>query len=171
MAAHSFGDFPSISAFLASFEADRQARNDDAEEGLSLAARRERRRRQQQERNVVEVSGTIRVREPDDVDGDRHHRLRVTMCDVLVSDPDVDTDLSAHLASGEDVFVAIRFGDRMGILHPVPGLDAGRVVHLRGEWIPAAVAREHGGEHLSVLHFTHHPIGFVCTETPEQCFS
>jgi endonuclease G len=59
----------------------------------------------------------------------------------------------------------------MGILKPVPGLEKGRVAHLRGEWITAAQAHGHGGERLAVLHFTHHPIGFVCTEHPERCYS
>ena len=76
-------------------------------------------------------------------------------------------------AQGEDVFVAIRIGDRMGILNPpTEGLDAGDAVHLRGEWIPRDRAQAHGGEAMSVLHFTHHPIGFLCIETPsERCFS
>jgi hypothetical protein len=42
-------------------------------------------------------------------------------------------------------------------------------MHLKGEWIPKAKATAHGGKKMSVLHFTHHPIGFTCT--PAKCFS
>lgn len=104
-----------------------------------------------------------------DVDGDRHYRLLVTIAEIIESDPDVDADLHNNLADKSDVFVAIRYGDRMGIMEPIEGLDEGANVHLRGEWITKERAKEHGGRVLSVLHFTHHPIGFVCTE--EKCFS
>jgi endonuclease G len=118
---------------------------------------------------VVEISATIRVREPDDNDGDRHQRLLVTVTEIFESDPDVDDDLQRCFSTGEDVFVAIRFGDRMGILRPVPGLEAGIELDLKGEYIPKDRAASHGGEAVSVLHFTHHPVGFLCT--PDECFS
>ena len=119
--------------------------------------------------NVVEVDATIDVREPDDVDGDRHYRLRVRVDDVLHGDPDVDADIERNVENHSDVFVAIRYGDRMGILEPIPGLDPGVKLRLKGEWIPRDQAQNHGGEKMSVLHFTHHPIGFTCT--PQKCFS
>jgi endonuclease G len=167
----SFGKFPSFSKFLDSLEADRQRANEAAEAGLSLEARRSRRR--QPARNVVEVSAVVLVHEPDDTDGDRHLRMKVRISEVVETDPDVDADLQRCFTTGDAVFVAVRIGDRMGILNPpVDGLNEGSALHLRGEWIPLESAQAHGGERMSVLHFTHHPIGFICTETPEEkCFS
>jgi hypothetical protein len=49
------------------------------------------------------------------------------------------------------------------------GLGPGLEPHVRGEWIPRDRAYAHGGELMSVSHFTHHPVGFVCT--PSACFS
>lgn len=171
-----FGKFTSFSKFLDQFEAERQQQAQIADEGLTLEARRRRRRPQPEpglnRRNVVEVSGKVKVREPDDVDGDRHIRLRVEVLTVQATDLDVDEDLQRCVSGREEVFVAIRIGDRMGILNPpTTGLAPEDTVHLRGEWIPREQARSHGGEPMSVLHFTHHPIGFLCVESPEVCFS
>ncbi len=163
---NSFGKFPSFGKFIESLEAARQIEERELEQGLSIAAQRSRRR---QTRDIVEVAAKINKREPDDVDGDRHYRLLVTIAEIVESDPDVDADLHHNLAEKSDVFVAIRYGDRMGIMEPIEGLDEGATLHLRGEWITKERAREHGGRVLSVLHFTHHPIGFVCTV--EKCFS
>ena len=49
----------------------------------------------------------------------------------------------------------------------VLGVDTG-TADAFVEWIPREQAYAHGGEQLSVLHFTHHPIGFVCTS--ERCY-
>jgi len=161
-----FGKFRSFAQFIESFEEAQQRAADIRERGMTFEQRVEAKRT---ERNVVEVDATINVREPDDVDGDRHHRLRVRIDDVLHGDPDVDADVKRNIDNHSDVFVAIRFGDRMGILKPIPGLDPGVKLRLKGEWIPREQAQNHGGEKMSVLHFTHHPIGFTCT--PEKCFS
>ncbi|MFN0054656.1 MAG: hypothetical protein ACKV0T_20990, partial [Planctomycetales bacterium] len=123
------------------------------------------------QRDVVEVSATIKVKEPDDNDpnGGKHHRFIIRVVKILKSDPDVATDLNKSLTAALDVFVAVRIGDSLGIPSPIPGLKAGLVLHLQGEWIPKAKARAHGGRNMSVLHFTHHPLGFVCL--PTKCFS
>ena len=73
--------------------------------------------------------------------------------------------------AGEDVFVAIRVGDSMGITKPIVGLEDGVGLDLKGEWIPKEKAFAHGGRALSVLHFTHHPLGFICVDEPAACFS
>jgi hypothetical protein len=163
---NSFGEFPSFAKFIENFEVARVAEERELEQGLSIAAKRERRR---ETRDIVEVDAKIHKREPDDVDGDKHYRLLVTLIDIIKSDTDVDADLQNNLAGQSDVFVAIRYGDRMGISEPIEGLDEGATLHLRGEWITKEKAREHGGRVLSVLHFTHHPVGFVCTV--KDCFS
>ena len=163
-----FGQYTSFAKFVESYEAARQKEEQELERGLSMAERRERRRRL---RDVVEVDATIRDREPDDndLDGGKHYRLLVTLTKIVKSDPDVDGDLKRNLSDREDVFVAIRFGDRMGIIEPIEGLNDGAILNLRGEWITKEKARQHGGRFLSVLHFTHHPIGFVCTAN--KCYS
>jgi hypothetical protein len=40
-----------------------------------------------------------------------------------------------------------------------------------GEWIPRDRAQSHGGEPMSVLHFTHHPLGSMCVKEPAKCYS
>ena len=32
------------------------------------------------------------------------------------------------------------------------------------------MATAHGGKAMTVLHFTHHPLGFICVETPAKCY-
>ena len=161
-----FGKFPSFARFIESYEVARQRDAAERERDMTFEQRVEARRT---ERNIVEVDTTIDTREPDDVDGDKHYRLRVRIDDVLQGDPDVDADIKRCVDGRLDVFVAIRYGDRMGILTPIPGLDPGTKLRLKGEWIPRDQAQNHGGEKVSVLHFTHHPIGFTCT--PQKCFS
>lgn len=59
------------------------------------------------------------------------------------------------------IFVAIRFGDNEGLVDPVPFVE-GQMTRMQGEYIDAADAyatADNPG--LSVLHFTHHPVGFV----------
>lgn len=154
-----FGKFPSLEAFLTAYDADRRKRDREDEAGLSLAARMTRRRKQ---RDVVEVDCKIAEVKPSDTGGAKHIRLHVALTDVVETDPDVDADIQSHLESQEHVFVAIRYGDReSGIPEPIPGLDEGAAIRLRGEWITAERAYAVGGEKLSVLHFTHPPIGFV----------
>ncbi len=65
------------------------------------------------------------------------------------------------LQVSEQIFVAIRFGDNEGLVDPVPFVQGERT-RMQGEYIDAAQAyptEDNPG--LSVLHFTHHPVGFV----------
>ena len=157
-----FGKFDSVEAFLSSYEATRLAEVARSEEGLGLEARREKRRKPKQ-RDVVDVDAEIIEKQKGDTnpkDG-FHYHLKVKVTKVYLTDPDVDADLEAHLANGTPVFVSIRWGDRMGIPDRIEGLDQGTTVGLKGEYITADRAYAHGGEKLSVLHFTHHPLGYV----------
>ena len=117
------------------------------------------------------MEARLNVREPDDTDknGGKHYRLRIAVSKILKDDPDVTKDLKNAKSTGRDVFVAIRFGDSMGILEPVKGLDKGVTLHLKGEWITKDKAQSHGGAKMSVLHFTHHPLGFICTQV--KCYA
>lgn len=118
---------------------------------------------------MVEVGGKVRVRE--DGGGDLHVQLLVTVTELLEGNPAVNDDVERVLDGGEDVFVAIRVGDSMGITKSIQGLAAGVGLDLKGEWIPRDQAQAHGGRAVSVLHFTHHPVGFICVAEPAACYS
>ena len=153
-----FGRFPSFEAFIESYEAERRKQELQALAPLSFDMKKARARRPQ-ERNVVDVDCVIKQVEND---GDTlHYHLRVQVTHVRLHDPDVEEDLSRCVEKAELVFVAIRHGDRMGIAGNIPGLQDGATIELKGEWIPRDQAYAHGGEKLSVMHFTHHDIGFV----------
>ena len=164
---HHFGSFPSLGDFLESYRAAEQAERAKALDGLTPAAAQA----ALADRNVVEVNAKITVKEPDDTNahGGKHMRFIVHVTKILQSDADVATDLNAALTKTLDVFVAVRFGDSMGLPAVVPGLKSGTELHLKGVWITKDKATAHGGKKVSVLHFTHHPLGFICT--PAKCFS
>ena len=65
------------------------------------------------------------------------------------------------LQVSERIFVAIRFGDDEGLADPIPFVQD-QLTRMQGEYIDSAQAyptQDNPG--LSVLHFTHHPVGFV----------
>ncbi|HJZ53309.1 MAG TPA: hypothetical protein VKE74_00030 [Gemmataceae bacterium] len=171
MANQGFGKFKSVGEFLESYKAAEEREAAEAEKELPFDERVRRRRQRERERAVVEVSATLRQREPDDTDGDQHVRLLITVTELIEGNPAVNADVVRVLDSEEDVFVAIRIGDSMGIMEPIKGLVAGVGLNLKGEWIPRDKASAHGGRPMSVLHFTHHPLGFICVEEPAQCYS
>lgn len=150
-----FGKFPSLEAFLVAYEADRRTSERTGDVDLSSTARMTRRRR---DRDVVEVDCRIAEVEPDDTHGSKHVLLHVELTDVIESDIDVDDDVQGHVSSHACVLVAIQYGNHG---HEIPGLIAGADIRVRGAWIAAERAYPVGGERLSVLHFTHAPIGFV----------
>ena len=169
MADQTFGRFPSVGEFLESYKAAEEREQAEAEAELPFDERV--RARRQRERAVVEVSGALKHREPDDADGDKHVRLLLTVAEMTEGSPSVNADVQRVIDSGDDVFVAIRIGDSMGIREPIEGLVDGVDLNLRGEWIPKERATAHGGRAMSVLHFTHHPLGFVCVAEPAKCYS
>ncbi|MFL9866271.1 hypothetical protein PQR67_19015 [Paraburkholderia fungorum] len=66
--------------------------------------------------------------------------------------------------TGTEVFVAVRFGDSEGLAHEIPGLQAGQPIEAQGEYISDATAyptQDNSNPVLPVLHFTHHPVGYV----------
>jgi len=167
-----FGKFSSLSAFLESYKAaeKRELLKPIVAEAPALGAKKIK-QLQKQKRNVVEVNSNLRVREPDDLDsaGGKHYRLRLQVIKVLANAPAVSTDVKDAQTTGRDIFVAIRFGDAMGIQEKIKGLTVNAHLHLKGEWITKEKAQSHGGEKISVLHFTHHPVGFICTEV--KCYA
>ena len=169
MADQGFGKFKSVGEFLESYKAAEEREQAEAEKELPFEERV--RRRRERTRSVVEVSATLRDREPDDTEGDQHVRLLITVTELLEGNPAVNDDVQRVLDSSEDVFVAIRIGDSMGITEEIKGLVAGAGLDLKGEWIPKSKATAHGGQAVSVLHFTHHPVGFICVDEPAACYS
>jgi endonuclease G len=154
-----FGQFPSLEAFLIAYEADRRQRQRAQEADLSPAEHVIRRPR---DRDVVEVDCNIAEVEPSDTDGLKHVLLQVEVTGIIESDADVDADVQSHLASRAHVLVAIQYGGgHRRSPGAIPGLVAGANIRVRGEWIPAERAYPAGGEKISVLHFTHSPLGFV----------
>ena len=170
--AAAFGKFPSLSAFLESYKLAKKKREmKTVLAGKPRESARKIKALQKKQLDVVEVDAQLKVREPDDTDanGGKHYRLRVVVTKILKDDPDVSKDLKDAKAKACEVFVAIRFGDSMGILEPIKGLNPGAALHLKGEWIPKEKAQQHGGAKMSVLHFTHHPVGFICTQV--KCYA
>ena len=65
---------------------------------------------------------------------------------------------------GTEVFVAVRYGDSEGLAQEIPGLQVGQPIEAQGEYIAQASAyptADNNNPVLPVLHFTHHPVGFV----------
>lgn len=163
-----FGKYASVEAFLAAYADAKRASLQASIEGLGLEAARSRMRRRK-ERDVVEVDASVVEYLGIEADGASHQHIMISVLAVNDTDPDVQRDIDRVITQQERVFVSIRYGDRQGLEEPVPGVEAGLSLRIRGEWIPKDKAYAHGGELLSVLHFTHQPIGFVCT--PDACYS
>jgi hypothetical protein len=68
-------------------------------------------------------------------------------------------------AIGREIFVATRFGDDEGLDHEIEGLREDTSIELQGEYVDSAHAYKtednDGDPPLPVLHFTHHPVGYV----------
>ncbi|MGV1756985.1 hypothetical protein ACQZ6F_04130 [Rhizobium sp. A22-96] len=109
---------------------------------------------------LARVQGTIAhvFEAPDNHHGANHQHFTVTISAVLKFDGG-DEDIN-----GQTVFVAVRFGDDEGLDHEIPDLKAGEPIELQGEYIPIASAYptdDNSNPVLPVLHFTHHPVGYV----------
>lgn len=163
-----YGKFESFAAFLDSYTRTRLEDLSLETVGLSLDERR-RHMERTRERDVVEVETVVsQYLGIDTGGGDKHQQCIVNVQDVIQNDPDVAPDIERVRVDAEPVFVSIRVGDRMGLRQPVPGVHDGSELRFKGEWIPKERAYAHGGEKMSVLHFTHHPLGFVCDG--DQCW-
>ena len=163
-----FGQFPSIGDFLNAY---RISEKESFAQSLQQFNLERQAAMLAKPRNLAEIEAVLVRREPDDLDanGGQHYRLIVTVTATDQADPAIGADVTDCLETKRAVFVAIRFGDAMGVQGAIEGLEVGAKLHLKGEWITRDQAQSHGGEQLSVLHFTHHPVGFVCT--PMACYS
>jgi endonuclease G len=119
----------------------------------------------------VEVTSVVITHLPDEkAEGEViHYHVLINVNQIITGDDDIKDDLQRCLNNKEKVFVAVRYGDKMGITEPIAsGLEEGRELNIKGEWITKEKAYTHGGEKMSVLHFTHKPFGFICTS--EKCY-
>lgn len=107
---------------------------------------------------VVHVAATIKNYEgiATDHTGATHQHLIITIDKVL----DIHGG-DASIVKG-DAFVAIRFGDNLGLKSEIPGLAEGQPIEMQGEYIDANHAYPStGNPGDAVIHFTHHPVGYI----------
>lgn len=163
-----FGAFPSIGGFLERWEESRRS-----EAGVAEEAARPRPDRPPapapRARRVVEVGAEVARIFGDDLSGAKHQQFSVKLEDLIEIDERVKEDVQATLDRGFEVRLAVRFGDGRGLPDRIPGIRSGVNLRIKGEWIPADEAFAVGGERTAVLHFTHDPLGFICT--PVKCFN
>jgi endonuclease G len=174
-----FGKFASIGDFLESWEhrsiqeppAGESLEEIDTEPGPERRRRRPRPRPRPQprQRKVVEVEAKVARVFADDLSGAKHQQFTVIPTRWISGDAGAQPEIAAAIAASAEARVAVRFGDSMGIADRIPGIRTNVELKLKGEWISARDAYDVGGEDLPVLHFTHDPLGFVCT--PVQCYS
>lgn len=106
------------------------------------------------------VQGTISkvFASPDNHHGANHQHMVIKIDKVLKFEGGTQNLV------GTEVFVAVRFGDSEGLSEEIPGLQAGQPIEVQGEYIPEASAYptdDNSDPVLPVLHFTHHPVGYV----------
>jgi hypothetical protein len=109
---------------------------------------------------LVHVKGKIAavLNNDDNVDGGKHQHFQ------LLVEETISIKGGHGKINGQTLFVAVRFGDAQGLANPIPNLKAGSPIEAQGEYIDAMRARpgtDNKNPVLPVLHFTHHPIGFI----------
>ncbi|GIM47292.1 hypothetical protein DNHGIG_28410 [Collibacillus ludicampi] len=106
---------------------------------------------------VVHVKALIQAVEDDVIiHGVAHHHLLINNIEVITIHGEDESNVS------DEAFVAIRYGDNMGLSGPIEGLEEGQEIELQGEYIDKNHVYESiGNPGDPVIHFTHHPVGFV----------
>jgi hypothetical protein len=110
---------------------------------------------------LVRIKGTVEhvFPSPSNHHGANHQHFTVKVDQVLKVE---GADASAI---GPVVFVAMRFGDDEGVDHEIEDLRENTPIELQGEYVSSAEAYKtednEGNPPLPVLHFTHHPVGYV----------
>lgn len=112
----------------------------------------------------LQMVGTVETvfASPENHHGANHQHFTVKVDKILSFDGGLD---DGHTLIGTVLFVAVRFGDNLGLEHEVRDLTANTPIELQGEYIAAADAYptedNDGHPPLPVLHFTHNPVGYV----------
>ncbi|GAC1459472.1 MAG: hypothetical protein NVS2B14_08580 [Chamaesiphon sp.] len=107
---------------------------------------------------LIRVVGTIETLfpSPDSHNGANHQHLILSNITVEHTE-----GLPSGMEVASRIFVAIRFGDNEGLVDPIPFVE-GQKTRIQGEYIDAKDAYPTADNpDLAVLHFTHHPVGFV----------
>jgi endonuclease G len=163
-----FGKFDSFETFIDSYRAAerRKASEDLATMPQDLALEKI---RSDKVRAVVEVKAKVAEDLGNEGGEASHQHFLINIDSAKQIAEAVEDDVNRVIEAQENVFLAIRYGDSMGLTAPVEGMTVGAAFDAQGEWIPKDKAYAHGGENMSVLHFTHHPLGFICS--PLRCYS
>lgn len=162
-AGHGFGRYPSIGEFLDSWE---RRPIDIAEE--SAAEKRTSPKPQPRKRKLVEIEARVTRVFADDLSGAKHQQFTIVPT-KWISGPEAKAEVEKIKTNNGEVRVAVRFGDSRGLADRIPHIRQNVELKLKGEWISARDAFDVAGEDIPVLHFTHDPIGWICT--PDDCFS
>ncbi|KEQ21787.1 hypothetical protein ET33_33645 [Paenibacillus tyrfis] len=115
---------------------------------------------------VVHVKATIIKVFPDrERSGAMHQHFDVKI-NELISIKGADASL---VDKNSETFVAIRYGDNLGLPEPINGITEGQEIELQGEYIDHnhAYPTEDNREKYPVIHFTHRPVGFVVYQGKE----
>jgi hypothetical protein len=106
---------------------------------------------------VVHVKGTVKKVEDDAIHhGVGHLHFLISIDEILSIE-----GASADVVKGE-TFCAVRYGDHMGLSKRIEDLKEGEPIEMQGEYIDRNHAYHSiGNPGDPVLHFTHHPVGFV----------
>lgn len=169
-----FGRFDSIGGFLERWEEAVRTSSaakdaDEAGEGAERRRRRRQPRPQPRQRAVVEMEAVVGRVFADDLSGAMHQQFTIVPTKWVSGDAEAKAQVEALIAEEGEVRVAVRFGDSRGLADRIPGLRSRVELQIKGEWISARDAFDVGGEDIPVLHFTHDPLGWICT--PLECFS
>jgi len=164
-----FGKFENIDAFLTAYVNEEELKRMEQLHSLSLEDQIAV-LRTAQVADLAEVKATIKERQPDDKAAPKHYQMIVVLDEIMQYSADIKKDIQECKKNHSPVFVAVRFGDRLGINEPITsGMSTGDKMHFKGQWITKEKALSAGGAKMSVLHFTHHPAGFTCTV--KKCYS
>lgn len=115
---------------------------------------------------VVHVMAVITKVYPDaETKGAMHQHFFVLIKQILSikgSDPSI-------VEMGKEHFVAVRYGDHLGLSEPIQGLEAGQSIELQGEYIDEnhVYASPDNRDGDPCIHFTHRPVGFVIYQGKE----
>lgn len=108
--------------------------------------------------SVVRVMGIVeQVLEDDyDVKGAMHMHLLVRVVSVLGA-----WGIDPYMI-GNEIFCAIRYGDKKGICSRIYDIEEGTPIILQGKYVYKSKEGSSGDYfNIPTLHFTHRPVGFV----------
>jgi endonuclease G, mitochondrial len=164
-----FGRYASIGEFLDRWERREQTVDRvDRDEAAEAKAKTTPPKPQPRKRKIVEIEAKVERVFADDLSGTKHQQFTIVPT-KWIAGAEAKTEVETAKTNGQEVRVAIRFGDSRGLRDRIAGIRQNVELKLKGEWISARDAVDIDGEDIPVLHFTHDPIGWICT--PDDCFS